>query len=51
MGQDASGYLDEEEVRAAIAMLGFAVDSANLARVMVCLTNTCSLATRFLIHI
>ena len=50
MRQDDSGYLDEEEVRAAIAMLGFAVDSANLARVMVRRASTYSLGTHFHTH-
>ena len=32
MDADGSGYLDEDEVMKAVAMLGFAVDKANLVR-------------------
>ena len=32
MDADGSGYLDEDEVLKAVAMLGFAVDKANLVR-------------------
>ena len=34
MDADGSGYLDEEEVQAAVAMLGFTVDEQNLKQIM-----------------
>ena len=34
MDADGSGYLDEEEVQAAVAMLGFTVDTRNLKQIL-----------------